>query len=125
MQFSTLVRPEHLNHNGKLFGGYMLLWVDEYAYIAAIKEYPGAHFVTRAMDTVSFARGVGLGAVLTFDVKATKIGCTSVTYSVEVTATELPKGTMHSVFSTHVTMCNTDENGCKKELPSSAVSRRQ
>src|SRR5574344_538715 len=48
MQFNTLVRSEHLNHNGKLFGGYMLLWVDEYAYIAAITEYPGARFVTRA-----------------------------------------------------------------------------
>lgn len=117
MQFSTLVRSEHLNHNGKLFGGYMLLWVDEYAYIAAIKEYPGAHFVTRALDTVSFTQGVGLGAVLTFDVKSSNVGCTSVTYSVEVTATELPSGSQHKVFSTRVTLCNTDENGNKKALP--------
>lgn len=116
MQFHTLVRSEHLNHNGNLFGGYMLLWVDEYAYIAAITEYPGARFVTRAMDVVSFTQGVGLGAVLTFDVNSTKVGCTSVTYSVEVTATELPSGKQHKVFSTNVTMCNTDENGNKKEL---------
>lgn len=117
MQFHTLVRPEHLNHNGNLFGGYMLLWVDEYAYIAAIKEYPEAHFVTRAMDAASFTRGVGLGAVLTFDVKADNVGRTSVTYAVDVTAMELPSGTEQEVFSTHVTMCNTDANGNKKTLP--------
>ncbi|NLG14501.1 MAG: acyl-CoA thioesterase [Lentisphaerae bacterium] len=122
MQFNTLVRSEHLNHNGKLFGGYMLLWVDEYAYIAAITEYPGARFVTRAMDTVSFTQGVGLGAVLTFEVKPSKVGNTSVTYSVDVTATELPSGNQHKVFSTCVTLCNTDENGNKKELPSRAAS---
>lgn len=117
MQFHTLVRSEHLNHNGNLFGGYMLLWVDEYAYIAAIKEYPQARFVTRAMDTVSFTQGVGLGAVLTFDVNSIRAGCTSVTYLVDVMATELPSGFQHKVFSTNVTMCNTDENGNKKKLP--------
>ena len=30
MQFKTLVRQEHLNQYGNLFGGYMLLWVDEF-----------------------------------------------------------------------------------------------
>ena len=66
MQFKTLIRPEHLNHNGHLFGGYMLLWVDEYAYIAAMEEFPDARFVTRAMDSVSFTQSVSNGDVNIF-----------------------------------------------------------
>ena len=63
MQFKTLVRPEHLNQHGNLFGGYMLLWVDEFAYLAAIEDYPCVSFVTRAMEAVSFTQSVKLGSV--------------------------------------------------------------
>ncbi len=117
MQFKTLIRPEHLNHNGHLFGGYMLLWVDEYAYIAALEEFPDARFVTRAMDTVSFTQSVSNGDVITFDINRVKTGHTSVTYSVDVTALGVPAGVRRDVFHTSVTFCNTDGNGNKALLP--------
>lgn len=50
MESYKLVLPEHLNHYGYLFGGYLLQWVDETAYIAATLDYPGSNFVTVAMD---------------------------------------------------------------------------
>ena len=117
MQFKTLVRPEHLNHNGHLFGGYMLLWVDEYAYIAAMEDFPGARFVTRAMDSVSFTESVSNGDVITFDINRLKMGHTSVTYSVDVTALGVPTGIRRDVFHTNVTFCNTDGNDNKALLP--------
>ena len=40
-----LVLPERLNHYGYLFGGYLLHWVDEYAYITANLDFPGHRFV--------------------------------------------------------------------------------
>jgi len=117
MQFKTLVRPEHLNHNGCLFGGYMLLWVDEFAYITALEEFPHGRFVTRAIETALFTQGVSNGEVLTFDVTRVKTGTTSVTYSVNVSALEVPSGETHNVFQTNVTMCNTDGYGHKAPLP--------
>ena len=54
MENHKLVLPEHLNHFGFLFGGHMLAWVDEVAWIAASLDYPGYHFVTVGMDEVSF-----------------------------------------------------------------------
>ncbi|MBP5673573.1 MAG: hypothetical protein J6X49_14395 [Victivallales bacterium] len=117
MQFKTLIRPEHLNHNGHLFGGYMLLWVDEYAYIADMEDYPGARFVTRAMDSVSFTESVSNGDVITFEINRLKTGHTSVTYSVDVTALGVPTGIRRDVFHTNVTFCNTDGNGSKALLP--------
>ena len=80
MQFKTLVRQEHLNQHGNLFGGYMLLWVDEFAYLAAIEDYPCVRFVTRAMEAVSFTQSVKLGAVLTFNVIRKKTGNISCRY---------------------------------------------
>jgi acyl-CoA hydrolase len=50
----TIVRPEHLNHHGSLFGGQLLTWVDEFAWIVASREYAGFRLVTRAMDEVQF-----------------------------------------------------------------------
>ena len=35
MESYKVVRPEHLNHFGHLFGGCLLKWVDEIAWIAA------------------------------------------------------------------------------------------
>ena len=44
---TLLVRPEHLNHHGFLFGGRLLEWLDEQAYIAAISRLnPEANLVT-------------------------------------------------------------------------------
>ena len=37
----AIVRQEHLNHYGFLFGGALLLWVDEYVWLAASLDFPG------------------------------------------------------------------------------------
>ena len=58
MDAYTLVRTEHLNHNGKLFGGQLLKWVDEYAWLAAAKEFPCNILVTRAMEHIEFRHTV-------------------------------------------------------------------
>ena len=117
MQFKTLVRQEHLNQHGNLFGGYMLLWVDEFAYLAAIEDYPCAHCVTRAMEAVSFTQSVKLGAVLTFTVTRKKIGNTSVTYDVNVTARDVSSCESYPAFHTSVTLCAVTNDGKKAPLP--------
>ncbi len=66
MENHKLVLPEYLNHFGFLFGGYLLKWVDEYAWIAASLDYPGSNFVTIAMDKVEFRKSVRKGTILKF-----------------------------------------------------------
>jgi len=119
MQFKTLVRQEHLNQYGNLFGGYMLLWVDEFAYLAAIEDYPCVSFVTRAMEAASFTQSVKLGSVLTFTVTRQKIGHTSVTYDVNVTARDVSSCEPYPAFRTSVTLCAVTKDGRKMPLPSS------
>jgi len=112
MENHKLVMPEHLNHYGYLFGGYLLQWVDEYAYIAATLDYSSSNFVTIAMDKVEFRKTVRQGTILRFLVEKTKTGTTSVQYEVNVY-----RGKSDSIFSTHVTLVCIDEKGRKIPLP--------
>ena len=66
MDTFTLVRTEHLNHNGKLFGGQLLKWVDEFAWLAAARDFCGSVLVTRAMDPSEFKHAVPTGSILSF-----------------------------------------------------------
>lgn len=104
--------PQNLNHFGVLFGGYMLMWVDEIAWIAATMEYPGHRFVTIGMDHVEFKHGVKQGTILTFETSRTHVGNTSVKFLVNVLAAG-HEGTCESIFSTTVTLVNVDQEGKK------------
>lgn len=117
MENRRLVLPEHLNHYGFLFGGHLLQWVDEVAWIAASLEYPGCRFVTVAMDQVTFRKSVHGGAVLKFVARRSRLGRTSVSYKVDVFAESLDTGAEEPVFTTTVTQVRIDETGSKQDLP--------
>jgi len=117
MENHKLVMPEHLNHYGFLFGGYLLNWVDEYAWIAATMDYPGHNFVTIALDKVEFKKSIRKGTILKFIVDRTKQGNTSVQYRVNVFRKPSKTGEDDLAFSTCVTLVSIDEQGRKKTLP--------
>lgn len=117
MENRRLVLPEHLNHYGVLFGGHLLRWVDEIAWIAASLDYPGCRLVTVAMDQVTFRKSVHEGAVLKFLTARTRTGRTSASYRVDVFATALNSGAEELVFTTTVTQVRVDEQGAKLTLP--------
>ncbi|MBN2451819.1 MAG: acyl-CoA thioesterase [Lentisphaeria bacterium] len=121
MEMFTLVRPEHLNHYGNLFGGQLLKWVDEYAYLAALREYPGETLVTRAMDHVDFTRGVPVGALLRLHIVRAAVGVSSVRYHVTVYAQECGAVEEVPVFETTVTFVCVDRKHRRKPLPEAAA----
>jgi acyl-CoA hydrolase len=82
---TLLVRPEHLNHHGFLFGGRLLEWLDEQAYIAAISHLkPEANLVTVAIDRVEFRFSVVQGSLLRFRSLPVHVGRTSLTVFTQV-----------------------------------------
>ncbi len=111
MDHYKLVLPEHLNHYGFLFGGHLLHWLDEVAYITATIEFPGCEFVTVAMDNVSFKKSIKNGEVLKFAVEQTRVGTSSVDYQVRVfgeTRAETPDIVL---FETRMTFVSVDKAG--------------
>jgi acyl-CoA hydrolase len=115
MENHKLVLPQHLNHYGFLFGGDLLKWVDEYAYVAATMEFPGSNFVTVAMDKVVFKKSVREGSILKFIVDKTREGTTSVQYEVRVYHGN-SRQDEDLIFSTGVTLVRVDERGRKIPL---------
>ncbi len=116
MENMVIVRPEHLNHYGYLFGGQLLKWVDEFAWIAATRENPGNMLVTRAMDEINFTQKVINGSILRFSIIPEKKGLSSLLYSVNVYADEPHAENEKHVFSTKITFACIDKNGKKTRL---------
>lgn len=117
MENFTLVRPEHLNHHGYLFGGVMLKWVDENAWMAASRDFPNCRLVTIGMDDIRFTRPVENGSILRFQIEQHKRGHSSVTYRVQVMADEPGAAKEQDVFMTRVTFVRVDAQGKPCDLP--------
>lgn len=104
---TLLVRPEHLNHHGSLFGGRLLEWLDEQAYIAAITRLDyRANLVTVAIDNVEFHHQVRKGAVLRFRSMLVHVGRTSLT--VHTVVALMPS--QLNIFEAYVTFVALDAN---------------
>jgi acyl-CoA hydrolase len=116
MENYKLVLPEHLNHFGYLFGGNLLRWVDEIAWIGATLDFPGCRFVTIGMDRVEFRRSIREGSILKFDVEKLRVRNTSVQYAVRVFNETFGGDETKEVFSTTVTFVSLDERGNKKSI---------
>ena len=120
MENYKLVMPEDLNHHGYLFGGRILQWVDEYAYIAASLEFPNCNLVTVALDHVEFRKSVLQGTVLRFHVQQGRLGTTSVQYNVNVFKAN--EDDAEPIFSTGVTYVRVDDEGGKIALPGGKIA---
>ena len=116
MDTYTLVRPEHLNHHGFLFGGQLLKWVDELAWLCASRSFPGATLVTVGMDKIQFRHRVVSGSILRFQIETERQGETSLTYSVDVYADAPGAHVENHVFNTLVSFVNVDDKGEKHPL---------
>lgn len=110
MQHRTIVLPEYLNDQGFLFGGNLLKWVDEYAYITAILEFPGNRFVTISLDEVNFKHPVLPGEILCFNIDCVHRGNTSLQYSVRVIGEKLA-GHAQPLFATNISFVNVGDDG--------------
>ena len=116
MNHRKLVQPEHMNDQGSLFGGYLLKWIDEFAYITACIEHPGCRFVTIALDKVEFRHPITLGEILRFEVTQARKGSTSVEYQVDVYGDKnAPDDQV--LFGTRITFVNLDESSKKTPIP--------
>lgn len=114
MKHYKLVQPEHMNFQGSLFGGYLLMWIDEVAYMTATLQFPERRFVTIALDQVVFKKRIDCGEVIVFCVSLEHQGTSSLTYSISVKGTREERE--EELFATKITFVCLDENGAKKAI---------
>ena len=107
-----LVRSEHLNHHGHLFGGDLMAEIDTLGFCFVKQRFGDRSFVTRAAD-ISFERPARLGDAIVFSAELEHLGTTSVRI--------LVTGTVDGDVISHARMIyvNVDDNGCKKPIDAS------
>lgn len=113
MESYKLILPEHLNHGGFLFGGNMLKWTDEYAWIAATMGHPGCNLVTIGMDQVRFKKPVRKGTILRFVADCIKVGSSSLQYSIQVYRENESMTPENLIFSAQIAFVRLDDQGNK------------
>jgi acyl-CoA hydrolase len=106
-----IVRQEHLNQYGNLFGGRVLAVIDELAFIACARTYPGRNFVTRAVQDAEFTAPARLGDMLEFRFGVEEVGTTSVRVWVEMVICSGRTGEESKSFDGSVVMVCVDDAG--------------
>ena len=110
-QHHMIVRQEHLNQYGNLFGGHVLGVIDELAFIACARTYPGRNFLTRAVRDAEFTVPARLGALLQFDFGIERVGNTSVQVGVTMRIVPADGGPPVTSFDGTVVMVCVDALG--------------
>jgi acyl-CoA hydrolase len=86
MQFRTrkMIAARDLNSNGSLFGGRVLGWIDEEAFIYASCQLESESIVTRTMSEINFVATGREGDVIEIGMETVAFGRTSVTLRCDV-----------------------------------------
>ncbi|MCL1074127.1 acyl-CoA thioesterase [Shewanella dokdonensis] len=79
-----LIKHEHLNPAGSLFGGQLLSWIDEEAAIFAGCQMKSRNHVTKLISEINFMTAAKLGDVIEFGLELISMGHTSITVRCEV-----------------------------------------
>lgn len=110
-----IVRPNHLNGAGRLFGGILMQWIDEVAGVVAIR-HSNSNCITASVDNLRFIRGAYLKDMVVLRGKVTYVGRTSMEVRVD-TYVEGTNGMRKPINRAYFTMVALDENDKPKQVP--------
>ena len=103
-----IVRPNHLNAAGRLFGGILMQWIDEVAGIVAMR-HTRCNCTTASVDNLRFIRGAYQQDLLVIIGKVTYVGTTSMEVRAD-TYIEDTEGMRRPINRAYFTMVALDEN---------------
>lgn len=111
-----LVRPQHTNAHGTLFGGEVMAWVDIAAAVTAMRHC-GKSVVTASIDALHFLAPIHLGWIVCLDASVNFTSRTSCEIGVRVTAFSPITKELHHTASAYLTFVAIDINGRPAEIP--------
>lgn len=110
-----IVRPNHMNGAGRLFGGMLMQWIDEVAGLVA-KRHARCNVTTASVDNLKFLKGAYQGDTIVIIGKLTYVGNTSMEVRVD-TYTENIIGERRPINRAYFSMVALDENDHPKQVP--------
>ena len=103
-----IVRQNHLNAAGRLFGGVLMQWIDELAGLVA-KRHSHMNVTTASVDNLRFLKGAYQRDVVVISGKITYVGNTSMEVRVDSYVEDLD-GVRTPINRAYFTMVALDEN---------------
>lgn len=116
-----MIRPNHMNAAGRLFGGMLMQWLDEVAGLVA-KRHTRSNVITASVDNLRFIHGAYQGEMVVIIGKVTYVGNTSLEVRVDTYTENLDDGMRHPINRAYFTMVALDENGKPKRVPRLALT---
>ncbi|OUP80040.1 acyl-CoA thioesterase [Lachnoclostridium sp. An169] len=111
-----MVRPNHLNAAGRLFGGILMQWLDEVAGMVA-KRHTRSNVITASVDNLRFIHGAYKGEMVVIVGKVTFVGNTSLEVRVDTYSEHTDTGMRYPINRAYFTMVALDENDRPKPVP--------
>lgn len=106
----VVMMPRDANHYGTIFGGIVLSYIDQAAFIEARRH--GMHrWVTVSVDRVEFRAPVYIGDVVSFLTTTERTGTSSVQVRIRVEAERHDAAEIVHVTEASLTMVSVDANG--------------
>jgi len=118
-----LVRPSHINHYGRLFGGQLLLWIDELAGIVAIR-HSGEIVTTAAVDHLQFQAPAYEGDLIVLQGMVTSVGRSSMEIRVD-TYRESLDGSRTMINRAYIDMVAINPQGQAVEVPGLLIETQE
>ncbi|WP_434311298.1 acyl-CoA thioesterase [Hominifimenecus sp. rT4P-3] len=110
-----LLTPGHLNHYGRLFGGQLMMWIDEVAGIVA-RRHSNSLITTAAVDNLQFKGPAYCEQVVVLIGRMTHVGRSSMEVRVDTYVEDLD-GTRRSINRAYLVEVAIDSEGKPVEVP--------
>ncbi|HIX64541.1 MAG TPA: acyl-CoA thioesterase [Candidatus Mediterraneibacter colneyensis] len=111
-----MIRPNHMNAAGRLFGGMLMQWLDEAAGMVAMR-HTRSNVITASVDNLRFIHGAYNGEMVVIIGKVTYVGNTSLEVRLDTYVEHLENGMRHPINRAYFTMVAMDENDRPKQVP--------
>jgi len=105
---SRIIFPCHLNNHDTLFGGITLEWMDEVAYITAVR-YTRKKMMTISVNNLQFHQPLKPGMVAEISGKIINTGKVKLEVMVEIYAEDVYAGTTQMAVNAMFTLVAVDE----------------
>ena len=117
------VRPTHINHYGRLFGGQLIYWIDELAGIVAMRHC-NATVTTTAIDNLQFQAPAYTGDMIVLQGRVTYVGRTSMEIRID-TYREALDGTREMINRAYIDMVSINCKGQPIEVPDLCIETEE
>ena len=113
---ARVMMPQDANLAGNVFGGTILKFVDEVAYVVATRHVR-SNLVTASLDRTSFLSPVHIGDLLTLRASVNAVWRSSLEIGVRIEAEDPRTGDVRHTGSSYLTIVALDSSGRPCEAP--------